>query len=50
MPIEKVGIIEVYSQSNCKVLVKDGKAVECSSQSSRSNRLAAWPCKARAKS
>lgn len=33
-PIEKVGIIEVYSQSNCKAFsVKDGKAVECSSQS-----------------
>jgi hypothetical protein len=33
-PIEKVGVIEVYAQSNCKAFsVKDNKAVECSSQS-----------------
>jgi hypothetical protein len=33
-PIEKVGVIEVYTQSNCKAFsVKDNKTVECSSQS-----------------
>ena len=33
-PIDKVGVIEVYGQSNCKAFsVTDNKAVECTSQS-----------------
>ncbi len=33
-PIDKVGVIEVHAQSNCKAFsVKDNKPVECSSQS-----------------
>ncbi len=33
-PIEKVGVVEVYAQSNCKAFsVKDNKPVECTSQS-----------------
>ncbi len=33
-PIEKVGVVEVHSQSNCKAFsVTDNKPVECTSQS-----------------
>jgi hypothetical protein len=33
-PIDKVGVIEVYGQSNCKAFsIADNKAVECSSKS-----------------
>ena len=33
-PIDKVNVIEVYGQSNCKAFsIKDNKAVECSSKS-----------------
>lgn len=34
-PIDKVGVIEIYSQSNCKAFsVKDNKPTDCTSQSS----------------
>jgi len=34
-PIDKVGVIEVYSQSNCKAFsIKDNKPTDCSLQSS----------------
>jgi hypothetical protein len=33
-PIEKVGVVEVYGQSNCKAIsVKDNKETECTSKS-----------------
>jgi hypothetical protein len=33
-PIDKVGVVEVYTQGNCKAFsVTDNKAVECTSQS-----------------
>ena len=33
-PIDKVGVVEIYAQSNCKAFsVTDNKAAECSSQS-----------------
>ncbi len=33
-PIEKVGVVEIYAQSNCKAFsIKDNKETECTSVS-----------------